>query len=482
MADPAPEARGRRPETRLQRRRSRDRGRRGLVVLLLIAAVGLAAFALRGPASAAAGTTPAQPGATPGWSARRIPQPVADEVADIHLQADLTRLLQGVGGCAAAADSMGSRAAVQPDGAFIPASTAKLLTGTAALSALGADFKFQTRALAPKAPQGGSVSRLYLQGGGDPVIVTPAFTAALEKDPETSGSTSTDLGVLADAIVAAGVRSIPGGIAVDDSRYESLRALPSWKAAYNIEVGPLGALTVNRGFAQFDGMRVQAADPAIYAGTALAQILTQKGVTVGPVTRAAPPAGAATVATLTSPPLHDIVATMLRTSDNTIAELLTREIGVKVSGKGTTAAGTAATIATLGKVGVPTTGVTLVDGSGLDRGDRLTCAALVATVAHEAATPADGLVAGLPVLGQSGTLTDVAKGSTIAGKLQAKTGTLDGVTALTGLVDGARPLSFAFVANGTFSTARNAQYKLQAAQIFAAFPRVPALADLVPAP
>jgi D-alanyl-D-alanine carboxypeptidase/D-alanyl-D-alanine-endopeptidase (penicillin-binding protein 4) len=475
--------RGRRPEAREQRRRTHDRIRRGLVALLVILAVGCAAFALRAPAGAASGTTtPAKVGATPGWSIRRVPQPVADQVAGIHLQADLTGLLQGVGGCAAATGSTGPVAAVQPDAPFIPASTAKLLTGTAALSVLGPDFRFQTRALAPKAPAGGSVSRLYLVGSGDPVIVTPDFTAVLEKDPETKGSTATDLGMFADAIVKAGVQSVPGGIAVGDSRYESLRALPSWKATYKIEVGPLGALTVNRGFAQFDGTRVQAADPAIYAGTELARLLTDRGVTVGPVTRAAPPDGAATVATLASPPLHDIVATMLRSSDNTIAELLTREIGSKVSDLGTTAAGTAATIATLAKLGVPTTGLTLVDGSGLDRGDRVTCAALVGTVAHEAATPGDGLVAGLPVLGQSGTLADVAKGTTISGKIQAKTGTLEGVSALTGLVAGARPLSFAFIANGTFSTARNAQYKLQAAQVFAAYPRVPAATDLVPAP
>lgn len=463
--------------------------RRALVALLLIIALGCVAFALRAPAGGATGaTTPAEAGETPGWSARRVPQPIVDAVASSHLHSDLTGLLQGVGGCAAATDSTGPVAAVQADAPFIPASTEKLLTGTAALSVLGPDFRFQTRALAPKAPAGGSVvqagsvGRLYLVGSGDPVIVTPDFTAALEKDPETKGSTSTDLGVLADAIVKAGVRSIPGGIAVDDSHYETLRALPSWKAAYKIEVGPLGALTVNRGFAQFTGTRVQAADPAIDAGTELAQLLTQRGVAVGPVTRAAPPDGATVVATLASPPLHDIVATMLRSSDNTIAELLTREIGSKVSNRGTTAAGTAATIATLSKLGVPTAGVTLVDGSGLDRGDRVTCAALVGTVAHEAATPADGLVAGLPVLGLSGTLSDVAKGTTIAGKIQAKTGTLDGVSALTGLVAGARPLSFSLIANGTFSSARNAQYKLQAAQVFAAYPRAPVATDLVPAP
>ncbi len=475
--------RGRRPEAREQRRRTHDHVRRGLVALLLITAVGCAALALRAPARGASGSTaPAKVGATAGWSVRRVPQPVVDQVAAIHLEADLTGLLQGVGGCAAATAAGATVAAVQPDAPYMPASTAKLLTGAAALSALGPDFRFQTHALAPKAPSGGSVSKLYLVGSGDPVIVTPDFTAVLEKDPETKGSTATDLGALADAIVEAGVHGIPDGIAVDDSHYESLRALPSWKAAYKIEVGPLGALTVNRGFAQFAGTRVQAADPALYAGTELAQLLTARGVTVGPVTRGTPVAGAATVATLASPTLRDIVGTMLRSSDNTIAELLTREIGSKVSGQGTTAAGTAATIATLTKLGVPTAGLTLVDGSGLDRGDRVTCSALVGTVAHEAATPGDGLVAGLPVLGQSGTLTDVAKGSVIAGRIQAKTGTLDGVSALSGLVDGARPLSFAFIANGTFSTARNAQYKLQAAQVFASYPRSPAAADLVPAP
>ena len=80
--------------------------------------------------------------------------------------------------------------------------------------------------------------------------------------------------------------------------------------------------------------------------------------------------------------------------------------------------------------GVPMAGVQIVDGSGLDRGNRLTCHALVAVLAHGGAA----LQAGLAVAGKTGTLDDTFTNSPVKGRLRAKTGTLTGVKSLTGVV------------------------------------------------
>ena len=72
--------------------------------------------------------------------------------------------------------------------------------------------------------------------------------------------------------------------------------------------------------------------------------------------------------------------------------------------------------------GIPMAGVVLADGSGLSNDNRVTCQVFVDVLARS--DPTDPLGAGLPVAGVSGTLTDVFTDSPVAGRLQAKTGTL----------------------------------------------------------
>jgi len=99
--------------------------------------------------------------------------------------------------------------------------------------------------------------------------------------------------------------------------------------------------------------------------------------------------------------------------------------------------------------------VRLVDGSGLSRSNRLQPAALTRLLAR-VATGDDArlapVVSGLPVAGFDGTLAErYRRGGSLpgAGAVRAKTGTLDGVSALAGLVrtaDG-RLLAFDLTAN-----------------------------------
>ena len=95
--------------------------------------------------------------------------------------------------------------------------------------------------------------------------------------------------------------------------------------------------------------------------------------------------------------------------------------------------------AKLAELGLPTAGTTLVDGSGLDRGNRTTCNLLAAVVDLGAQPEFTALWDGLPVAGGSGTLADVLRGTPLDGKLRAKTGSLNGVSGLAGLVDVVAP-------------------------------------------
>src|SRR5262249_33430071 len=132
------------------------------------------------------------------------------------------------------------------------------------------------------------------------------------------------------------------------------------------------------------------------------------------------------------PPISQLVTSMLRESDNTVAELLAKEIGVRVSGQGSTAAGVAAIDAELRNEGLPTDGRNPLDASGLAGDDRETRTVLEAVLVKNG--PDSVIGKALPVAAQTGTLTPRFVGTPMAGRLSAKTGTLDQVTALAGFL------------------------------------------------
>jgi D-alanyl-D-alanine carboxypeptidase/D-alanyl-D-alanine-endopeptidase (penicillin-binding protein 4) len=421
---------------------------------------------------------------TPLWSPRRVPQPIVDAVGSQHLQVALDAQLGGVSACFVVEEGGAPLATHAADVPLIPASTLKLVTAAAALSVLGPDARLETRAVAVAAPQDGIVDRLYLVGGGDPLLMTPDVQALREETPALRGTPTTSLAALADSIVAAGVQRIPGGIGADDTRYDSLRYLPTWDVDYRTEgqIGPVGALTVNGGFSQLRPTPVPVDDPAVFAAEKLGELLEARGVHVGRApSREAAPAGAVEIAKVQSPPITDVIAEDLSTSDNLGSELLTREIGLHVARQGTTAAGTQSIAAKLAELGLPMTNVTLVDGSGLDKANRATCALLAATLDLGARAEFSVLWSGLAVAGERGTLVDQIGGA-LTGKVRGKTGTVDGATGLVGIVDVGRPVRFAFLANGSFTQQGGIGLRTRIAGIIATFPDAPPADTLVPRP
>jgi D-alanyl-D-alanine carboxypeptidase/D-alanyl-D-alanine-endopeptidase (penicillin-binding protein 4) len=229
--------------------------------------------------------------------------------------------------------------------------------------------------------------------------------------------------------------------------------VPTWKPSYvaEAEVGSLGGLTVNEGLAGWGPNQKVAPDPAISAGNALGRLLTDRGVSLpGPTAGGGAPPDAVVIATVRSAPLGQIVAGMLRASDNYVAEMLVKELDHHLGGPGLTAGGTARVVEELGRLGVPVDGVHLNDGSGLDTGNRATCRALLGTLNLSREPRFSGLDSGLAVAGANGTLAKRYKGTPAETRLAAKTGWINGCAAMVGRIAITPTRRFALIFNGQF--------------------------------
>ena len=344
-----------------------------------------------------------------------------------------------------------------PDAPVVPASTAKLFAGAAALRLLGPDARLRTTVRAVTVPGDGVVTGdLWLVGGGDPVLGTDAWAAQL--DPERRVYTSLD--VLADRLVAAGVRRVDGRIIGDESRYDGERYVDTWPARLirDGEAGPLSALSVNDGFRTWGHPGVPFTDPPTDAAEIFAQLLTARGVTVAAAGAAGTaPRGAVELAGIDSPAVGELVHAMLRDSDNGTAELLVKELGLTRSGAGTTAAGTRVVRGILLDAGVGLAGVTVADGSGLSDAARVTCRSLTTVLARNVEALSDRLA----VAGSTGTLARRFVGTPAADRIRAKTGSLEGTAALAGYARTASgaTVEFAYIVSGPSPAASHRSFQ-----------------------
>ena len=130
---------------------------------------------------------------------------------------------------------------------------------------------------------------------------------------------------------------------------------------------------------------------------------------------------------LASAPLAQVVGEVLKQSDNNGAELFTKELG-RLAGSPTTAGGRGRHPGRPpGRRAAGQPAVAMVDGSGLDRSDRVDLSAARRRPAAQRPDRAPS-GAGLPVAGRSGNLERRLVGTPAATRLRAKSGTLDAVS------------------------------------------------------
>lgn len=354
---------------------------------------------------------------------------VAPATADSALRAALSRQLRPAGPRAGAfvVDLRSGRTlfAAGADRRLTPASNEKVYTTGTALLRLGSAGRLRTTVLATVPADPGGVLRgdLYLRGGGDPTFGSAAFV----RRSYGTGATAEDL---VRGVAGAGITRVEGSVVGDETLFDTARGDPSdgYARSFYVE-GQLSGLTFNRGLT--DSGDAFQSEPATYAASRFRDALRTAGVQVtGPAREGPTPAAARELAAVVSPTMATLAGLTNQPSDNFFAETLVKDLGARFGGAGTTTAGARVVTTELARYGVRPR---VVDGSGLSDVDRTTprqMARFLTALRRSASGRA--LYGSLARTCRTGTLAGRTCGTAASGRCRAKTGTLPGVSSLSG--------------------------------------------------
>lgn len=368
-----------------------------------------------------------------------------------------------------------------------PASNTKLVTAAAGLLRLGPEYRFTTDYLADKPIQRGRISTLYVKGRGDPSVTTERLDG-LVSDLWHRGVRSVGEIVLDDSFFdreqfgpgweqevsdkawAAGVGALSlnhnsvaiyisagdrlGARArvevepdardyfVVDGRVTTVRANGRRKLRpHTVAEGDRTRIVVEGRIplhAQTAVMFRRVGDPTFYYGQTLRMLLRQRGIRVtGRVKRGAAPPAAVLIQSYDSAELAAIIRDMNKVSSNFIAEMVVKTLGAELKGTpGSWAKGLEVEEDLLGELGIPRGTYVLKNGSGLNDTNRFTARQLATLLqaVWKRFPVASEFVSSLGIAARDGTMRLRMEGTDAAGRLRAKTGTLEGVTALSGYV------------------------------------------------
>lgn len=377
------------------------------------------------------------------------------------------------------------------DDTLQPASTLKLLVGSAALERLGPAYRFTTTLTRTPLPNGDDA--LVLHGGGDPLLRRGDLDAAAEA-AQKAGVVRAQV-TLDESHVAPDEGRAPGWSVDDFLAYYApvVNGLPFEENVLplTLEPGPaigappvlelpapfsplprgdgcvpgptlltftMAAQTVAAGQPDTSDVKAgQCGDIVITGGVPLGgpahvgaavdqpealalayftDALRRRGILV-PASQGPPSNGGTIVWQHESEPLSAMLADMWQPSDNLIAEELLRELDVAANAHpGTIQGGVAIERAWLRSIGVDPATLTIADGSGLSQYNRVTPRALGAILLHDWRSPNHRIALdALPIAGVRGDLRGAMQGSTAAGRVFAKTGSMMHVRGLAGFVD-----------------------------------------------
>lgn len=368
-----------------------------------------------------------------------------------------------------------------------PASNMKLLTSAAAISVLGSDYRFTTSVLADTFMANGILyGNLYFKGGGNPDLKTSdldtlvqqirhsgireiqgrivadvsyfddlfwgygwnwddepyqyaAFVSPLTINDNcvrvtvSPGTASGDPVSVVTNPVTSFVQVMNNAVTTADSVRRPLRVTRLFKERTNTLLVEgelrLGARPVERVLSLWK--------PELYASRLLHEALERSGMVIwgDPMTGTAP--AQTRELALHSQRLDSMVVNLNKISDNLSAELTLKTLGAVRRGlPGSSENGISVLYEFLHSLGIDTTAIKAADGSGLSFYNLLTADMLVQLLEGMAGKPEQFplFLASLPVAGIDGTLSNRMKGTPAEGNLRAKTGTISGVSSLSGYV------------------------------------------------
>jgi D-alanyl-D-alanine carboxypeptidase/D-alanyl-D-alanine-endopeptidase (penicillin-binding protein 4) len=397
------------------------------------------------------------------------------------------------------------------DRRLLPASNTKLLTSTAAMELLGPEYRFTTDVLTDGGRSGAALlGDLYIRGNGDPTLLAADYDELAAKLKAT-GITEIRGDLVADDTWFDDVRLGTGWAADDEYSYYSQQAsaltiapdtdYDNGNVVVNVSPGanagdkPIVTVTPPTSYVTIDNRATTVAaggsdtisvsrehgentividgtvpvdgsdttewiavwEPTGLAAAVFRDALAAHGVRVIGRTRlgVTTPQAAKTLAAHESMTLSDLMVPFLKLSNNGHAEALTKAIGRKISGKGTWSAGLAAIRSFVAAQGMDTATLRQSDGSGLSRWNQIPADEFTDLLISVRAKPwFAAWYSALPIAGNpdrftGGTLRSRMRNTPAANNVHAKTGSLTGVSALSGYVTTAdgRELVFSVIEN-----------------------------------
>jgi len=366
------------------------------------------------------------------------------------------------------------------DKLFNPASNTKILTTAAALSRLGADYRFVTRLVGPAPDEQGTIhGSVELRGSGDPAL-TVQGVAGLARDLAARGVSRITGDLLADGkyknddggsdpegggalimnknLIVVRVQATEPKknaiVTVEPSSPEFFKVesrvttVAKRKTRIRLDVHREGGryVIVARGrINPHDDVRLKQklGDGTAYAVAVLARALADFGIELEGSARSgslASGAGAPPLATLAehrSIPLADICRFSNKDSNNFVAEAIFKALGrERYGGAANLEKGARAVEEVLTALGVTPDRFRIVNGSGLTHENRIEPSALLRILRHVYydLAVAPEFVTSLAIGGVDGTIRGRFRDAEMVGRVRAKTGTLSNVSALSGYV------------------------------------------------
>lgn len=351
---------------------------------------------------------------------------------------------------------------VNSDKELIPASSMKLVTAAIVLSVFSKDDTLATNIYGEV--KNSKITNAVLSTSGDPSFVSdvkPDFGRPKYFDPEHTHS-FTDL---ASTLAKKNVSNI-STLTIDSSWLNVPAADTDW--AYEKQlVGAIGAIIVNEGF---DANGVSQ-NPESSAAQNLVDVFADKGITIGQVQFAKSGSDLSLIndskllASTNSATIENLISDMLKTSNNIYAEQLLIASAHKEQGQVTKESLIAFATSKIASLIKNHTGIVFTNGSGYSKTARISCDQEMEAISVAQSKGVD-LVSLSSKANEDGTLT--IRFANYKGKLQAKTGTLDGVTALVGQLGQYR---FAFLGNGQFGNEQGHEYQEKVVNLLNKFPR-----------
>ncbi len=373
---------------------------------------------------------------------------------------------------------------------FHPASNMKLLTTATALKKLGPDFHFPTLVLVDSVVAVDSIitGNLYLKGFGNPDLITEDLEKMVSQLQEKGikridGDLVCDDSYFDDLFWGSGwmwddasawywapitpltvndncvdLTVRPGkkiGDTVQVEMFPDTRYMKIVNTAVTVDSAdtlllkqfkverqwkhPANRIEITGGVLKTASPKtytIDVVDGTLYTGTVFSEILSEKGIKLdGKVVRDTVPKNARDLVRYNSQPLSLIIYNTNKISDNLSAELILKTIGAeKRSVPGTAEKGISVINEYLSGLGVDTAEVKLADGSGVSRYNLITPELLIELLKDmdtDFGVQAE-FKSSLPIAAVDGTLENRMTESPAAEKLRAKTGTLSGVSALSG--------------------------------------------------